>query len=130
MIDDLLLRFHMAVEHRAGAFEPHLMRHPHDLEPTIPVYFVLANLSAGPWCKYFSPSARARVEPRLHQFLKNLFETHLVFAGKEINFNHGEGLDVEGWIKITDGPHHLRVIRPGERGMQSAHHVDLCNPFS
>src|SRR4051812_14816683 len=96
MINTLLERFDVAVEHGAGAPATHGMPRPMDLQPLVRVFFAPANLVTHALIKNLRASPGDGAEPRFAEHLERLANRRAKDTLREVpHLNSGEGLDVK-----------------------------------
>ena len=106
-------------------FNPPEVHPPGDLQPAIARHLVVANEVAGTLGKDFGPSPGATVHSRFPESLDGLIDGHLGPAGKEIELNHGEGLEMNLGEALLQAAEQVGVVGEGKIGMEAAHDVKL-----
>ena len=126
MIDPLLKRFDVAVEHGTGAAAAHPMPNPMDIEPFFGGFLAAANLFPHFGIKNFGAAAGNGTQPGIAQNCERLWDRHLENSLSEMaNFNGGKGLDVKIRIERAQTSQELQVPLFFQGWMQTADHVDF-----
>src|SRR5438034_1664193 len=128
MIDTLLERFDVAVEHGAGAAAPHPMPNPMDIEPFLGGFFAAANPIPHLGIKNFGAATGNGTKSVRAQKLERLRDRHLENSlSKMANFNGGKGFDVQIAIESAQSSQEFQVPLLFQRRVQTADHMDFGN---
>src|SRR6266496_515814 len=101
------------------------MRDAVDVEITIRVALVVADLSSHTLGKNLGPPAWKRVQSCIHERSKCLLIGHLVQVGKERNFDRREALQVNTRADLFEAAQQVRVVTEGQSGIESVDDVEL-----
>src|SRR3954466_2461936 len=114
MIDGVLDRLDVTIEHRGIGFEAGFMNFSGKFEPPVGVAFVIADARAGRFRKYLSSSARTGVHSCRVQFSDHLFVGHLVETRKEIELDHRESFEMQLWKFAFERRKKICVVLEGK----------------
>ena len=97
MIDAVLDRLDMAVEHRGVGLEAGFVDLAGEFEPAVAVAFVVADPRTRRFGKDLGTAARTRIHSRRVQFFDHVLVRHLVKPCKEIKLDHRQGFEMQLW---------------------------------
>ncbi len=125
VIDPLLERFDVAVQHRDVRLHAQTVRGAMNRQPSIGVGLVVADFLPYPLREDFGASSWKRREPRVHQRSQHLFVRHAVQIGEKRDLHRGKALQVNLGADAFEAPKHLEVVLERQVGMQAVDHVHL-----
>ena len=110
VVDPLLGRLDVAVEHGAVRAQPHLVGHPVNLQPLVGVALVVADLLPHAGREDLGAAAGERIEPRRPQRLQHPFDRHPELLGEVEDLHRGEGLEVDARLDSLQAGEKVGVI--------------------
>ena len=118
VVDALLERLDVAVEHRHVRAHARAGAHPVDGEPAIAVALVVADLPAHALGEDLCAAAGQRVQAGVHQLAQHLLVGHPVEIGEERDLDRREAFQVDVRADPLEAPQQVRVV--AERQIRDA----------
>src|ERR1043166_2877136 len=102
MIDSMLDRLNMSIEHCSSASSTHSMPDAMNIQPFLSAFLSTTDLISNNWIKNFGPSARNRSQARFTQDCECISNRHSKNTLREVtDFNSSESFNVKGGIKCA-----------------------------
>ncbi len=95
MVNAVLDRFDVAVEHRGVGLQARGVDLARELEPAVAVAFVVADARTRRFGKDLGTAAGTRIHSRRFELFNHLFVGHLVKPREEIKLDHGESFQMQ-----------------------------------
>ena len=125
VIDALVDRFDVAVEHRDVGAHAEAVRRAMDLQVAVGAALVVADLAAHPLGEDLRAAARQRIEPGIHQLAQHLLVGPAVEVGEERDLDRGKALEVDVGPDPLEAAQHVQVVVERQIGMQAVDDVDF-----
>ena len=123
VIDALLVRLDVAVQHRDVRLHAQAVRRAVDRQPPVGVRLVVADLLPHALGEHFGAAARQRREARVHQLAQHLLVGHPVEIREERDLDGGETLQMNLGADPFEAAKQLEVVLERQIGMQAVDDV-------
>ena len=129
MVDAVLDRFDVAVEHRRVCLEAGLVDLAGDSSQRVAVAFVIADPRTRRFSKDLGTAAGTRIHSGSVQFFDHVLVRHLVKPRQEIELDHRQGFEMQCREFAFERREKVGVIRERKFAVQSADDVQLGRTF-
>ena len=126
MVDAVLDRLDVAVEHRAVGADAELVRDAVDVDPLAAGELLLGDRRAHAGAEHLGAAAGHRVEPRLAQRDEHVAHGHLLDARDVRDLDRGERLDVHLRMPRLEAAEHLAVVGEPRLHVEATDDVELA----
>ena len=125
VIDALLVRLDVAVQHRDVRLHAEAVRDAMNRQPSIGVGLVVADLPPYALGKHLRAAAGQRRESRIHQLAQHLLVGHAVEIGEERDLDGGKALQMNLGPDALEASQQLQVVLERQIGMQTVDDVNF-----
>jgi hypothetical protein len=123
VVNAVLDRLDVTVEHRGVGLQAGLVDLAGKLEPAVGVAFVVADPGARRLGKDLGTAAGTRIHSRGVQFIDHVLVRHLVEPCKKIELDHRQCLDMKLWKLTFQRREKIGVVLKGKLAVQAADDV-------
>ena len=123
VVDPLLGRLDVPVEHRHVRAHAEPMRGPVNVQIALGAALVVTDLAADAFREHLGPAPRQRIEPCLHQLAQHLFVGPPVEIREERDLHRREALEMHVGADALEPPQQLQVVVERQIRMQAVDHV-------
>ena len=125
VIDPVLERFDVPIEHRAVGRHAEAMGFPVDREPLVAAQLAVGDRGARGGRENFRAAPRQRADTGILHSLQHLARRQAFDSGEMRNLDRGQGLDHDVGMPLLQAPEHVEVVRQLELGVQAADDVEF-----
>jgi hypothetical protein len=125
MVDTLLERLDMAVQHRRVGMNAHLVYSPRDFKPPLARNLVSGDQRPGALGEDLRTAARTASHSSVAELFDHPFERLSRDFYEEIQLHHCEGFQMDGWKAILQATQHVEVILKRQFRIEASDNVEL-----
>ena len=125
VIDAVLERFDVPIEHRAVGRHAESMGFPVDREPLVAAQFAVGDGGARGGREDFRAAPRQRADSSILHGMQHLARRQAFDSGEMRDLDRGQGLDHDVGMPLLQAPEHVEVVRQLELGVQAADDVEF-----